>query len=140
MKRFVLFISILLTSLAAFGQTTPKQLSGDYYSVKNKSERWSILSLLDNQTFKYNYGLSGCQAVITGRWTIKKNLLLLKNDTEFNSENQNASDSVKIPRPFYPDLSKTNWTVKTNWIKPNGTIDCGCFKENGKHKKLKNAL
>jgi len=141
MKRFVFFISILLISHTAIGQATPKQLSGDYCSVNNKSERWSILSLKENQTFKYNYGLGGCQAIVTGKWTIKKNQLFLINDPQFNPVNHLGNDSLKkMPRPFYPDLSKTNWIVKTNWIKPIEIIDCGCLKENGKHKKIKNAL
>jgi hypothetical protein len=87
MKRFVFIISILLSSLAAFGLATPKQVSGAYYSVNNKPERWSILSLTDNHTFKYNYGLGGCQAIITGKWTIKRNQLILINDPEFNPSN-----------------------------------------------------
>jgi len=135
---------ILLTFFISFGQNKTEELNGIYYSVDNKFEKWSIMELKENGVFKYKYGLSACQAEITGTYSVENNKIKFKNDQEFTKKYLEAerdsliktdSTFIGIGIPIYPDLSLTEWKIKKSSIKPISEIDCGCIVEKGKHKK-----
>ncbi|TPV31169.1 hypothetical protein FJ651_15395 [Paucihalobacter ruber] len=136
-----IFSIIFLTFLLPLGQNKTTELSGIYYSVDNKFEKWSIMELRENGTFKYKYGLSACQGDVTGTYTVNSNRIQFKNDKEFTKEYlEKERDSLNsifpgIGIPVIPDLSLTEWKIKKNSIKPISEIDCGCIIEKGKHKK-----
>ena len=137
------FYLIFLSSFLSFGQNKQTELSGLYYSVDNEFERWSIMELSENGTFKYKCGLSACQSEVTGTYSVEKNQIRFKNDKEFTKEylekERDSLDSIfpGIGIPIIPDLSLTEWKIKKNAIKPISEIDCGCITEKGKHKKVK---
>ncbi|WP_130285984.1 hypothetical protein [Aquimarina brevivitae] len=117
-------------------------MQGTYYSVENGFERWSIMELSENGIFIYKYGLSACQAEITGTYSIENNRIRFKNDKEFTKEYLESereslvkldSTFAGIEIPIYPDLSLTEWKIKKNSIKPISEIDSGCITEKGKH-------
>lgn len=100
------------------------------------------MELNKNGSFKYNYGLGGCQGIITGTYRINNWLIYFVNDKEFTKEYLKAvndsiskidSTFVNIGTPIMPDLSLTEWKIKNNAIKPISEIDCGCIIEKGKH-------
>jgi hypothetical protein len=135
---------LILTFLISIGQNKKTELNGTYYSVDNEFEKWSIMELQQNGVFKYKYGLSACQAEITGTYSVINRIIRFKNDREFTekyleSERDSLikSDStfIGIGIPIYPDLSLTEWKIKKNSIKPISEIDCGCIIEKGKHRK-----
>lgn len=135
---------LILTFLISFGQNKKTELNGTYYSVDNEFEKWSIMELQENGVFKYKYGLSACQAEITGTYSVENRKIRFENDREFTkkyleSERDSLikSDSTfnGIGIPIYPDLSLTEWKIKKNSIKPISEIDCGCIIEKGKHRK-----
>ncbi|WP_336129349.1 hypothetical protein [Mesoflavibacter sp. CH_XMU1422-2] len=140
-----IILSLLtITFLVLFGQNTKTELVGTYYSVDNEFERWSIIELQADGTFKYKYGLSACQAEITGTYSVANKKIRFKNDREYTKKYlQSERDSIiksdstfiGIGIPVYPDLSLTEWKIKKSGIKPMSEIDCGCIIENGKHKK-----
>jgi len=138
-KSFIL--SIVLVYFQFFGQKE-FDISGTYHSVNNRFEKWSIMELNKNGSFKYNYGLGGCQGIITGTYRINNWLIYFVNDKEFTKEYLKAvndsiskidSTFVNIGTPIMPDLSLTEWKIKNNAIKPISEIDCGCIIEKGKH-------
>ncbi len=101
-----------------------------------------------DSTFLYYYSVGGCQAKITGRWRIKDKLLKLSNDYVFTTDYAPSLDStiqindtltINIPVAGYPDLSKVNWKIGKNYLKPLGIIDTGCLKEKWKHVKIQNS-
>ena len=135
---------IFLTFFISFGQIKTDELNGIYYSVDNKFEKWSIIELQENGIFKYKYGLSACQAEITGTYSVENKKIKFKNDKEFRKKYLEAerdsliktdSTFIGVGIPIYPDLSLTEWKIKKNSIKPISEIDCGCIIEKGKHKK-----
>jgi len=135
---------IFLTFFISFGQNKTDELNGIYYSVDNKFEKWSIMELKENGVFKYKYGLSACQAEITGTYSVENNKIKFKNDQKFTKKYleverdsliKTDSTFIGIGIQIYPDLSLTEWKINKNSIKPISEIDCGCIVEKGKHKK-----
>jgi len=142
MTRLIALIILTLFSLSTFSQKTSENLAGTYYSVNNKFEKWSILLLYDNYRFEYQYALGGCQAIVTGKWTIENKLLRLASDNEFDPNDTigekviiNDTVTLSFNKTSYPNFSNFGWRISNNWLKPLGNIDNGCFIENGKHKK-----
>jgi len=144
MAKFILIVMFLFQTLVSIGQTKSIELIGSYYSVNNKFERWSIIRLLEKQNFEYEYGVGGCQGKVTGKWTVERNFLKLVNDPKFNLNKKLENDTIlliddsikfSLPKPIYPNLGLTRWKIGNDWIKPVKSINTGCFKEKGKHKK-----
>lgn len=140
----IIFYIIILAFLNSFGQHEKNELIGTYYSVDNKFKKWSIIELKVNGVFKYKYGLSACQAEITGTYSVENKKIRFKNDREFSKKYLESkrdsiikSDSIFVGMeiPIYPDLSLTEWKIKRNSIKPISEIDTGCIIEKGNHKK-----
>ena len=149
MKRLLFLVLYISSCSISQGQIDTNKIIGEYRSTLNRFERWSIMIIKEKNRFEYSYLLGGCQAVVTGNWSIKDSFLNFKNDSEFliNPNDSTligqASDTLSfyIHNPYYPDLSKINWRIGKNWIRPSKKIETGCFFEKGKHKKIKiNAL
>ena len=128
MKQLFLIL-IFCFSISFFGQNSEqkKDLLGVYNSQNNKFEKWSIIELKDDGKFIYKYGLSACQAEITGTYIVEKNIISFKNDSQYLNNNHEKFS------PIYPDMSLTKWVIKQNFIKPKKIINSGCVKEKGKH-------
>ncbi|MEP1033619.1 hypothetical protein [Ekhidna sp.] len=127
----------LLSTTIAFTQVN--EVAGTFSSVNNKFERWSVMTLDQNGTFIYSYGVGGCQAKVTGTFSVDNSMLKFVNDSEFaskvNTEDM-TTDSLtyNIGTPLYPDLSLVDWKIGKNFIKPLNSVDSGCLVESGKHK------
>lgn len=134
-------ILILLSSIIILFFFDNQKIEGTYYSVDNEFEKWSIMQLFANGTFKYKYGLSGCQGEITGKYFIFNKKITFKNDEIFTEAYiKKQTDSLKKIDsmsteiyPFYPDLNLVDWKIYKNAIKPISKIDTGCIIEKGKH-------
>jgi hypothetical protein len=125
--NYLCFLTItLLTSCNASSQmplaTNPV---GQYVSVDSKFEKTSSLTLKTDSTFIYFYALSGCQNTIHGSWSAKNESIILH------------SGYIKDTLVYIPDLNNFRWTITKRGLKPNGTIDTGCFKEKSLHVKIK---
>ena len=93
-------------------------------------------------TFRYHYGVGGCQATVTGSYEVINGVIYFKNDTVFTDTYQqsqehsivvNDSLTIEVGIPYYPDLGLVEWTVQRSSIKPAGAIHTGCMEEGGKH-------
>ena len=139
-KPFLTFLLIIIY-IFVFGQKKEIRL-GNYNSVDNKFEKWSILLLQKENRFVYKYGQGGCQGEVTGSWIKKGNYLLLENGSEYINNENNKTDllqvndtlAMEIPLPFYPNPGKVKWKIKGNSLKTEDEIDTGCFYEKGIHK------
>jgi len=111
--------------MVAFSQDDNNGLQGTYQSIDNGFERYSTMILLTDNRFIYKTGVGGCQVKVTGTWTSNKGRLNFRNDDEF----------LNHSTIFYPNLSLVTWTVKKFGIKPEGTVDSGCLKDDKLHRK-----
>ena len=135
------FSLLLLITLTSFNYQKSEKIEGVYYSVDNQFEKWSIMELSDDGTFKYKYGLGGCQSEVTGKYFINNKSIRFKNDEIFTETYlEKQTDSLKEIdstlagiTPFSPDLSLVDWEIYKNAIKPVSKIDTGCIVEKGKH-------
>ena len=100
------------------------------------------MTLGPQNTFIYSYGIGGCQGEVTGTWTINNERIKFKNDDEFKTDSigyvnlvVNDTLTLKISKPFYPDLSITDWKIKSKSLIPIGIVDSGCLTERGRHRK-----
>jgi hypothetical protein len=101
------------------------------YSI-GEFEFWSIITLNQNHTFEYKYGVGGCQATITGKWTEEYGMLKLTNDLEYSPKAK-----TDVMAPSYPNLNNVLWKEKADGLKPLKEIDTGCFKTKKLHKRIK---
>ena len=149
-------LSYILFLIFGFSFLNPETdgFVGKYYSIDNKFERFSGMELTENGRFVYKYALGACQGYVEGSYTIIKHHIKFKNDYKYTIEYlKKERDSLKIVDsmlivnnpdfakiydlyPFIPDLSLTEWIIKSNSIRPILPIDCGCVIERGKHKKI----
>ena len=120
-----LTIILTLLTMVAFSQDDNNGLQGTYQSIDNGFERYSTMILLTDNRFIYKTGVGGCQVKVTGTWTSNKGRLNFRNDDEF----------LNHSTIFYPNLSLVTWTVKKFGIKPEGTVDSGCLKDDKLHRK-----
>ena len=128
MKNNIKFLLLIFTiSCIAQNNGQKNDLFGKFYSKNNGFEKWSIVELKKDGRFIYNYGLSACQAEITGTYIVVNKRIIFKNDLEF------LNDKIDELSPFYPDMSLTKWKIKKNFIKPENVVDSGCIKDKGKH-------
>ena len=142
MKYFLIIFSFLLFSIELFCQTKDYNVIGIYKSEKNNFEKWSIMNLKSDYNFIYEYGIGGCQGIITGKWRIENKRIKFINDNQFinnennkpNEENKESSEIDNLT-PYYPDLSLIDWKFNGKIIKPISPIDCGCLIVKEKHKK-----
>lgn len=134
------FILILFFPLPILGQNPIGK-----YRYLDKFEKVSEIELFKNGKFNYNCHLGGCQTEITGFYIIKDNKIKFKNDEKYTNEFlKRESDSLiaidstlkNFGTPYYPDMSKVDWKLKSNCIKPLKKIDCGCFWSKNNYVKL----
>ena len=136
--KHIIGILLLLNCSAAFSQ--PRELTGTYISVCNLFERWSIMTLNEDYTFSYDYGVGGCQATVTGAFSVDGATLRFENDQEFlhdTTTDSISTDSIEIDlsTPFYPNLALTKWKIGKHFIKPLDEVDTGCLRVIEKHKR-----
>lgn len=100
------------------------------------------MELRADRTFRYHYGVGGCQATISGSYKVIDGVIYFKNDKLFTDAYQqsqehsivvNDSLAIEVGVPYYPDLSLVEWIVRRSSIKPAGAIHTGCMEERGKH-------
>ncbi len=126
MKRVLTIIVIILSTLdTTRGQTSTDELIGEYFSLENKFESYSTMTLEKDNRFTYNYGIGGCRGEVKGKWTIENKKIRFENDTSF----------LHNKTIHYPDLGQTTWTVKKIGIQPDKIVDSGCVKSDKLHMK-----
>ena len=126
MKRVLTIIVIIISTLdTTRGQTSTDGLIGEYFSLENKFEGYSTMTLEKENRFTYSYGIGGCRGEIKGKWAIEDKKLRFENDSSF-------LDNKTI---HYPDLGQTTWTIKKIGIQPDKIVDSGCVKSDKLHMK-----
>jgi len=118
-------MTFFVISMPGNGQSNSVAIAGTY-ALSNRIN-YSIISIRNNYTFTYTYGLEGCVGEVTGTWRINRNKLFFKNDSAYLNNSSIC----------YPDLSLSSWTVKKNGIKPADAITCTCSDIRFLHYKIK---
>jgi hypothetical protein len=126
MNRLLTITTIILVTLnTTRGQTSTDGLIGEYFSIENKFESFSIINLERDNRFTYSYGIGGCRAEVKGKWKIQDKKLVFKNDSSFLNNKEIR----------YPDLGQSTWTVKKTGVQPDKIVDSGCLKTDKLHLK-----
>jgi hypothetical protein len=149
MKFLILVILSIIFSTTISEQ---QNIVGKYYSVANAFEKSSAIDLTADGKFIYRANRGGCQYDIEGTYSVSEKIIHFKNHKKYTSEylkrerdSLNIIDSFitkkfpelnKIGNSQIPDFSLVDWKIGSNFIKPLAKIDCGCFTEKSKFKKV----